>query len=344
MDIINQLRSNPYLWDIFTKKEEYNPPLLDHYNRFPYYFSKNRNIMDPVVSKYLFENGYHSSYPDEKKFAVCLTHDIDAVCQKFTGCAFQSLKSTIQGNYKDSIQYALSTIDKKNHPFWNFKHIMEIETKYNAKSSFYFLALEKGEHDYNYKVQDMAKEILNISDNGWEVGLHGGHKSYNDLDKMKIEKKLLEDVTGKEIVGYRNHFLKFRMPDTWEFLSKAGFKYDATFGYADCVGFRNGMCYPFKPFNLNTNKEIDIVEIPLHIMDCTLLRDYMRLDFEKSWQLTKQLIDSVEKYNGVLTVLWHNTFMEGDNLKFYEKILKYCSDKNAWLTSGREILENYNSQ
>jgi hypothetical protein len=87
---------------------------------------------------------------------------------------------------------------------------------------------------------------------------------------------------------------------------------------------------------LNTNKEIDILEIPLTIMDCTLF-DYMKLDIDSAWKLTKLLIDTVEKYNGVITILWHNTYMVGYNLKFYEKILDYCERKNAWLTFGEEM-------
>ena len=119
----------------------------------------------------------------------------------------------------------------------------------------------------------------------------------------------------------------FKVPDTWELLSRAGFKYDTTFAYADCVGFRNGMCHPFKPFNLNTNKEIDILEIPLTIMDATIFL-HMNIDQKRAWDLTKQLIDTVEQYNGVITILFHNdTYKLEENLKFYEKLLKYCSEK-----------------
>jgi hypothetical protein len=98
------------------------------------------------------------------------------------------------------------------------------------------------------------------------------------------------------------------------------------------------MCHPFKPYNLNTGKEIDIYELPLIIMDRTLLRDYMRLDVKKAWELIKSLVDKVEKYNGVITVLWHNnTCIEGETLKYYEKFLKYVSSKKAWITSGEEV-------
>ncbi len=131
---------------------------------------------------------------------------------------------------------------------------MKLEEKYGAKSSFYFLTVEEGDLDFNFNVEDLDNELGYIIDNGWEVGLHGGHNSYNNLDDVREKKKRLEKVLGKKLIGYRNHYLKFKVPDTWIVLEKAGFKYDTTFGYADAVGFRNGMCHPFKPFNLHTNK------------------------------------------------------------------------------------------
>ncbi|WP_332882028.1 polysaccharide deacetylase family protein [Methanosarcina horonobensis] len=105
------------------------------------------------------------------------------------------------------------------------------------------------------------------------------------------------------------------------------------------------MCHPFRPFNLNEGYQIDIMEIPLVIMDRSLLRDYMRLSVKKAWECTKHLINTVEKYNGVITILWHNnTCIEGENLKYYEKVLEYCAGKNAWITSGEEIYNWWTSK
>ncbi len=321
--MIELLKKNKELYDLFTKQEEYNPSILDRYQRFPYYLSKYANILEPKVSEFLLKNGMKAEYPEGSKFGVCLTHDIDVVNFSKLATLKNIAKSLIFNN-------------KKWDQLWNFKDFMSLEEKYNAKSSFYFLTLNKEDMDFNFKIEDLEQEIANIADNGWEVGLHGGHEAYNHLDVINAKKKQLEKVLGKEVTGYRNHYLRFKVPDTWEFLSKAGFKYDTTYGYADCVGFRNGICHPFKPFNLNTNKDIDILEIPLTIMDRTLF-DFMKLDMIGRWKITKLLIDTVEKNNGIITILWHNTFMIDENLRFYEKILKYCHEKGAWMTSGEEI-------
>jgi peptidoglycan/xylan/chitin deacetylase (PgdA/CDA1 family) len=288
--------------------------------------SKNANILKTKVSEFLIKNGLQVEYPDGSKFAVCLTHDIDVVNFSRISTLKNVLKFLILKN-------------KKLNLMWDFEDFMKLEDKYDAKSSFFFLTVNKEDMDFNFGVEDLEYEIGNIADKGWEVGLHGGHEAYNNLDVINKNKKQLEKVLGKEVIGYRNHYLRFKVPDTWELLSKSGFKYDTTYGYADCVGFRNGTCHPFKPFNLNTNEEIDILEIPLTIMDRTLF-DYMKLDMKGRWDITKLLIDTVEKNNGVITILWHNTFMIDENLRFYEKILKYCHEKRAWMTSGEEIEKN----
>lgn len=329
------LEKDPEIWDLFTRKEEYTSIVRDQHDRFPYYASSSRNVFEPRASQYLIEHGYQVKYPEDKPFAVCLTHDIDAVyTSKITKsvAALRHLRNTSLSNCIQSI----SGIRSKKIPWWNFAEIMALETQYGAKSSFYFKVLDPGDQDYAYNIEDCETIIGELSDGGWEVGLHGGHTAYNDPFLMKDGKKRLEKILNKKVLGYRNHFLRFRVPDTWEHLRSAGFRYDATLGYADCVGFRNGMCHPFKPHNLVTQCEVDILEIPLTIMDGTL-DQYMNLDPNRAWEITKRVIDTVERNHGVITILWHNTSFYGDKMEFYERILKYCMGKGAWMTSGEEV-------
>ena len=347
-----ELRQNNELWDFFTRKEEYSPMFLDKHQRFPYYLSKDRDILEPRVSAFLIENGMEVEYPEGKEFAVCLTHDIDAVYLSRAEIGFSAATSLVKHQVKSALKMS-SNLIRRWRPLWNFKDIMALEEKYGAKSSFYFLSLEEHDLDFNYRIQDLENELGNIVDKGWEVGLHGGLEAYDNLDKIREEKERLEKALGRKVVGYRNHSLRFKVPTTWEVISSAGFRYDATFCYQDMIGFRNGMCHPFRPFNLNTNKEIDLLEIPLNIQDGTLGEMHMRLDIERAFEVTKHLIDTVEKYHGVVTILWHNNHLLDEkpsqvmmfdkdlNKKFYEKILDYSSKKNAWIHSGKEIWKQW---
>lgn len=337
MEMHEILRKNPEIWDLFTRKEEYNSSLRDKNNRFPYYTSKNRNIFEPLASEFLMSNGYHAEYPDGKPFAVCLTHDIDNVYQSITSKSMNALKNFTRGNFNESLNSILQ-IRTKKIPYVNFEEIMKLEEHYNACSSFYFLALDPPDLDCTYQIEDLENEISTIQDWGWEVGLHIGQQGSGDLNKLQNEKRKLEKVTNNSIIGCRNHLLKFIVPDSWELLSQAGFRYDCSLGYADCAGFRNGMCHPFKPYNLHNNKITEIIEIPLVIMDDSLFDKYMRLDADRAWEITQRLINTVAECQGVITLVWHNTYLIGDKRKFYEKILKYCAEKNAWMTSGENIV------
>jgi len=335
--MLSCLKSNELLWKLYTKEEEYGNSLLDKYQRFPYSNSKHRDILDPEVSYYLAQKGLHVEYPESKKLAVCLTHDIDLVFAsriKLLNDAAILLEK--RNKFGKPFNKLVTYINKKLNSIWNFEEIMDLEERYDAKSSFYILALENDDPGFNFHISDLKNELSQIIDRDWEVGLHGGHEAYNNYKTLITEAKRLENVIDKKVIGYRNHYLRFSIPDTWEILRDAGFMYDTTFGYADCVGFRNGMCHPFKPYNLKTDDFINILEIPLSVMDVTL-EGYMQLDMKTAWNYIKILIDNVSKCNGVLTILWHNTSMVNEKLSFYEKILKYCQESNAWMTSGKDI-------
>jgi peptidoglycan/xylan/chitin deacetylase (PgdA/CDA1 family) len=345
--MLDKLKENNELWDLFTKSEEYEPILTDKYDRFPYYLSRHRQIFEPLVSAFLLKNGLCPIYPQNKKFAVCLTHDFDSIHFPIISISKEACTAFINGQFteflslvgKNSSRFIISRFNKKANPQRNFEQIMEMENRYGAKSSFYILLANKHSGFEGCHINGMGSELRNIVKSGWEVGLHGNSESYIDLDFVKADKQKLEDVLGKQVIGYRNHYLRFRLPKTWEVLEEAGFKYDSTLGYADCIGFRNGMCHPFRPFHLVSGHQMGIWEIPLVVMDGTL-EGYMYLDMDKAWKLLMKLIDIVEAHEGVLTILWHNLSMSGKLGELYQKILEYSYAKRAWMTSGQEIWAN----
>ena len=349
MNIYDELKNESYLRDLFTRKEEYNPMKLDKYERFPHGFSNYEDISAPIVSEYLVKKGHlNIKYPENKKFAVLLTHDIDDIDVSNYHVIRSLIPFPPNRNFFGFKSIFSERLRGKRAGYKNFKKIVELEQKYNAKSSFYFLANDKDIFGYKYKIKEIQDDICNIIDNGCEVGLHTSYYAYDKLNEIIKEKEKLEKIIGKKVKGVRNHLLKFKVPDSWDTLSKAGFLYDTTLGYHDMIGFRNGMCHPFKPFNLNTNKQVDIIEIPLCLSDLTLF-SYMGKNALESWEIIKSFIDVTERLGGVLTILWHNwtfsypvTFaglFGKEWTKLYEKILKYCYEKNAWLTSGEELSE-----
>lgn len=339
MSLHTTLMNDSQIWDLYTLRHEYVPPRQD-VCRSIFVPKDRKEVLSPVASRYLTDSGMKAEYPEGRKFAVMLSHDVDDVYPPFSHTLLSSAHHARNLRLGKLRRELLWKIDgKQSSPYRNFREIMDLEREYDATSSFYFMTADRDVKRFRYDIDELEGDLGYIADSGWEVGLHGGFYACTDLAEMKQEKGRLEKVLGKPVIGYRNHYLRFRVPDTWELLAQAGFKYDTTIGYNDVLGCRNGMCHPFRPFNLNTGKEIDLVEIPLIIMDGTLFD--AASSFKEAWELTRGVIDEVERYNGVVTVLWHNNVFSSAFRetwkKIYIKILKYTSEKNAWITSGEDI-------
>lgn len=334
--MIEALKENAELWGLFTRREEYGPPGLDKHGRFPYSRSRDREVMAPRVSGFLLDHGLQVDYGDGKRFAVCLTHDIDAIYPTRREMLNGSIRSLMKGDMKSGFTLPMALLNKSWNPLWNFKETMAVEEKYGAQSTFFFMATRRDPDDKVYRIDDLKGEMGNILDRGWDIGLHGGYYAYDSLGSILDEKRSLERALGKKVTGYRNHFLRFKVPDTWRLLEKAGFEYDSTLGYADHIGFRNSMCHPFRPYDLTEGRWLGVTEIPLVVMADTLF-NYMMLDYGRSWDAIRTLVDAVEKNRGVMTILWHNYQMGGKCLKLYEKILGYCREKGALMTSAADI-------
>ena len=186
MELYEILQKDPEMWDLFTRKEEYNSSFFDQFERFPYYVSSNRNIFEPRASKYLIEHGYHPEYPEEKPFAVCLTHDIDEVYTSLIKKKDKAEHYFRRGSFK-GVMDSLSQMRSKKYPLWNFNDILAVEKLYGAKSSFYFMAENSGDQDYAYQIEDCETVLGDIIDNGCEVGLHGGHTTYSESGRNEIQ-------------------------------------------------------------------------------------------------------------------------------------------------------------
>jgi peptidoglycan/xylan/chitin deacetylase (PgdA/CDA1 family) len=330
------LKDHPELWDRYTRAEEYGPVFVDQYERFRSFSSRDGHPTEPSVSAHLIAENGTCRWPEGRTFAMCLTHDIDFVRYSMLKSGFHALTALRQGDVGTAWRQGTGWLGRNRSPVWNFQAIMDLEAQYGAKSTFYFLALEPGEKDFNFRISDVKDVIRDIDQRGWEVGLHGGHTAWCDSVALGREKGRLEDALGNSIVGYRNHYLRFNIPDTWRLLADAGFEYDSSVGWPGMIGFRNGMCHPYQPYDRRTDEFMDIVEIPLVIMDRTFDR-YLGISDDKAWELSKTILDRVAELGGVATVLWHNTDFEGSRRDLYERFLAYGSERNAWMTPARDI-------
>lgn len=323
----------------------------------------------PVVDEdYLAGGSAKPVWPGGKPFAVCLTHDVDLVYahsyrQKVRMRAEYILNSpSVMKKARSLAGYGWDIAQvikygRKQDPLHCYERWLEVEGKVSARSTFFFWPGWKavGKHhpsDCLYDMEDrvvfdgqrctVAEMIQEIDCRGWEIGLHPSWYSFDDVDEMKRQKASLEKTLGRDVVSVRQHYLHYDIRVTPRVQAEAGLKYDSTLGFNDNVGFRFGTCYPWRLYDLEAEKELPIVEVPLIIQDSALLNPSkgMRLDEETAFQYVKQITEVVERVGGVLTLLWHpNAVINLPWWRVYLRSIEYLKERNAWFGSVRDVAE-----
>ncbi|MFW6041134.1 MAG: polysaccharide deacetylase family protein [Thermoplasmatota archaeon] len=349
---------------MLTRYEEYiaDQDQLDNHDRFPTKKSiayKEGFLDRPIVDEYVellrqlinclgIDCKWRNPWKDAN-FTACLTHDVDSVKR------FNSIRQVGQRIIKDMSlivtyraikRYFESRMDYKKDPVWTFDYIMETENKYDFNSSFYFMATHNKDDygsDYNLSSHKIKKLLKKIEKNNNEIGIHPGYNTFNDAGKFKKQVDKLKNILNNKIFGGRQHYLKFDIKETLDLYEKNNLLYDSTLYFAHQAGFRCGTSHPFKVYSLTQDRELDLWEIPLIVMDRTLKSEkYMNLEPEKALAYTRKLIDKIKKYNGVFTLLWHNSNFtdKWEDWKYvYEEILKYIYKEDGKGMSGKEIIE-----
>lgn len=288
-----------------------------------------------------------------QNFGFQLSHDIDVVdfyTYNYVGYKIKELLGLRKSKLSFGVNFNLlmkgllkyAGISKRDNPHWNFDYLLELENKHQLKSIFFFLdqGVKNSDGNYSFEEKRMIDLFSKLKEEGCEIGLHGTVLSITNAEIMKESLKRLETASGISVKGIRQHRLLWKHPETAKIQQRIGFHYDSTLGFAAHEGFRNSYCYPFKLYDFEENKLIDMWEVPLMVMDGTLF-SYQRYSVEKSFTACESLLDEVKKFGGIFTVLWHNSFFDEDTYpgvtKFYEKLLQRISEKKPENMLGLEL-------
>ena len=121
------------------------------------------------------------------------------------------------------------------------------------------------------------------------------------------------------VIG-RQHYLRFENPTTWNLWENEKMEWDSTMSYADEIGFRNGVCYPFPVFDILNRKKLNLMERPLILMEGTLGL-YMDITLDDAKNRVWELMNQVKKYEGDFVFLWHNSSLNFQQYSKYNSIL-----------------------
>lgn len=293
-------------------------------------------------------------WPSSAPLAIFLSHDVDVV-RKWTKkrIVYELLLSIrdlfrLDGARFDSTLASLRDAFRGRDPYWNFDELLFMENGNGFKSTWFLAPFggvyQKRENDYDpvyrRKPSQITSMIRRIIENDCEVAFHGTRGSFRDIKEFRRQLASFENRLGFRLMGVRHHYLMFRHGQSFEVASEAGMLYDATLGFSDRTGYRNGIAAPFFPYAVNSAAG-KIVEVPLHFMDSVFT--HVKEPHDTVARRITETYLFAKAAGGLFGVLIHPGNMDPSEMpqlsRFYHSFLNRCRLDRAKSMTGVELAQ-----
>lgn len=334
--------------------DEVNGP-RDRHGRFPA-SAASFDLLDPPLERLRVRLGLEPPRWRGARFAVALTHDVD-VPWRWTRVGLRGAAARLQAGllarsparaYREMRSLAAVPLHKvrRTDPNWRFDEIVARERTVGARSTFFVMAGHRHRADgpspaVYERLRPRLVDLLLAG--GAEVGLHGSYTAAEDAAVLAAEKAELERL-GAVVTGHRYHYLRVDPHANLAPLVEAGIHYDSTLGFADAVGFRGGIAQPFRPWSLAADRPLDLIEVPLALMDVTLAEErYLGLSADESRPHIESLLDAAADRGGGFAVLWHTERFDRGTARgwdrLYDDLLSGVRDRGGICLSAGELAD-----
>jgi hypothetical protein len=296
-------------------------------------------------------------WPEGRRFAVCLTHDVDVVSERAT--PMQVLRDARAAFGPDGsplplrlarppvrIARGARRLSRAPSLARTLERSVALETARGLTASYFFTAPPAGtwtRWDCVYAPDDRCEfrgatcrigDVMRaLRDEGFDVGLHGSYESARAPGVLARERAILEGVLETPITTTRQHFLHWDVRWTPRLQEEAGLRADSSLGYNRNVGFRAGTSLPFRQFDVAADRPLDLVQVPLVVQDAALLGPIAAANGDPRRTIAS-LVDEVAEVGGAITLVFHPDKLTRPNwLALYEWTLERAQESGAWVTS-----------
>ena len=324
-----------------SRYEEYLKSDLDEHHRFQAEKSiafQSNCLQIPFLNILIQQFGeklkkqFSSLKFHQREFNFLSTIDIDNAF----AYANKGLKRNVGGFLKDAFtlktnqlaKRIISNLNDVKDPYNTFEVINSLSKETQTALQYFVLIGDYSAYDKNPHHQSLGfRKLLKELSNKYEIGLHPSYESFNNLEKVEIEKKRLEDIIEKKVTTARCHFLRVKFPETYRTFIKTGITDDYTMIYASQSGFRTGLCTPYPWFDLENNEPTSLIIHSSTIMEGTL-RDYNGYTSEHANSTINYLLNEVKKQGGEFVSVWHND--------------SFVPEQAEWIEVYKNLLQNSN--
>ena len=216
-------------------------------------------------------------------------------------------------------------LNRQADPYDNYQHIVELSEKYHVKTIFWSLMCDYSPYDHNisYRNEHLRNTLKHMADFG-KVGISLSYDSSCDLQKQEAETERLAEVLHKPVIRSRFNYMRFQLPVDYKNLAKIGIEKDFSMGYHDVTGFRAGTCAPFHFFNLESNREYNLLVYPTPIPE----NIFSLYSPDEALDKLKQTINEIAKVGGTFVNIWKSEYFTNETYSgIYEQILELCKNQ-----------------
>lgn len=216
-----------------------------------------------------------------------------------------------------------------------FDYMMSVSERLGLKIAFYFICRRDDGIDAEYDVfsTKMQGLLRSIAERGHSIGIHGSYASQcvpgRLSDEVSVFRRTVESAgCAVSRVEGRQHYLRWDPLLGPGVVESAGVETDLTLGFHDCIGFRRGLCRPFKLFDLASWQVSNVIERPLIAMDSSVVES----DYSSVTEMHETYLEAFSspakwcrEVGGEFVLLWHNSFLKTPgHRRLYEAVLDFA--------------------
>jgi hypothetical protein len=299
---------------LLSRYEEYLPFKADIHDRFTAKQSvayRQGFLHRPLINEWAIELGnlleqhFENISFKKKTFRHLKTYDIDMAFKYKNKGVLRNVGGILKGS---ALKERLAVLaQSQKDPFDIFDTFDHWHTNDAHDVMFFFLLGDWGEYDKNTHHENTDfQDIIKKINQKYTTGIHPSYASNQKTKQLENEISRLRNITKQEVIHSRQHFLKLRLPSTYQNLLAAGIRHDYTMGYADAIGFRASICSPFYWYDLQKEQTSELLIHPFQVMDVTL-KEYLKWSPDLALEEALKLKSLVESVGGEFCTLWHNT-------------------------------------
>lgn len=305
------------------------------------FFRQLQNVGIPELSEHNI-----SLWPGGHGFALAVTHDVDIIRRSVRGSVRLLFRRDVPGSLKGLSDSIGSLLGLCPNPYGKIGEWIEKEKKQGIKSTFFvFPGNRMNKNDPKYRADRIKDSLDCINRNRFGLALHSGIECHRGED-LELSRQLLNRAGEFAVTGIRPHYLSASLPEYWRKAAELGFRYSSCLGFDEDVGFYQGIDLPFKPYDAQNDTPLEIVEIPIGIMDCGLIKDSG--DIEGSLKMGKEMVDRVKRAGGILVLDWHQRTMYDADFPGWAEIcfelVDYARKEGAFPTTMEDVAGLLNSR